>query len=70
MDAIIGFGSMILIVIFLYIGAGYLDYTKCNSQWEHSGLQTTWGPIKGCLVKLPDGRVIPSNSIRGIGAIK
>lgn len=54
-----------LVVLVLAIcGITYLERATCFSKWEHSGLPTQWGPIKGCLVKVPSGMWVPSETIR------
>lgn len=57
--------SIIVTVVFLI---GYLIFGSwsCSSKWEHSGMQTSWGPIKGCLVQTPNGYWIPDERIREV----
>lgn len=50
-------------VIFLLLA---LRAFGCTSRWADSGLQSKWGPIQGCLVKMPDGRWIPDDRVRDI----
>ena len=63
--SIVGVGVLITAVC-LAIG-WWISWAKCHSQWEHSGMTAiSWGPIQGCLVKLPDGRWLPADRIREI----
>lgn len=39
---------------------------SCSSRWDGSGLATSWGPLQGCKVKLPDGRWMPEDRVREI----
>lgn len=43
-----------------------IAWASCGSRWEYSGLKTSWGPIKGCLVQMPDGRWLPDDRVREI----
>jgi hypothetical protein len=37
---------------------------KCKRQWEHSGMQSDYRVMQGCLIALPDGRKIPAKNYR------
>lgn len=39
---------------------------SCSSRWADSGLQSSWGPIKGCLVKTASGRWVPDDRVRDV----
>jgi hypothetical protein len=39
-------------------------YASCEAKWERSGLQSEFGIFQGCLVRLPDGRWLPSERLR------
>ena len=39
---------------------------SCGARWKHSGVNTSWGPIQGCLVKMPSGRWVPDDRVRDI----
>jgi len=58
-------GAVLLCIVFL---VGYFIYApwSCHSRWDESKLQASWGPVKGCLVKLPDGRWLPEDRLREI----
>lgn len=42
------------------------DYFSCAARWSESSMQTSWGPIQGCKVQLPDGRWLPEDRVREI----
>jgi len=53
-------------VIFFPIISG-VGYYTCHARWDNAGYKdVSWGPIKGCLITLNDGRQIPSNKITRI----
>jgi hypothetical protein len=57
-------------VLLFGIGAIFKNWS-CKSKWEHAGMAgVTWGPVQGCLVKLPDGRWLPEERIREINIPK
>jgi hypothetical protein len=59
----LGLLSIVAVVIIGFI----LENASCKSKWERSGMAgVMWGPIQGCLVKLPDGRWLPEERIREI----
>lgn len=60
--------SLFLAVFFvaLVVGALLLDSLSCSSRWKYSGLESSSGPLQGCLVHLPDGRWIPDDRYREI----
>ena len=39
---------------------------SCSSRWAQSGVSTSWGPIQGCLVRMPSGRWVPDDRVRDI----
>lgn len=39
-------------------------HVRCQAQWARSGLHTEFGIFQGCLVRLPDGRWIPAETLR------
>jgi len=55
-----------IIFVLLFGGALWLAKVKCQKQWEHSGYETMWGPIQGCLVKTTDGRWVPASNVRAL----
>jgi hypothetical protein len=48
-------------------GAIWMDSIGCHARWDDSGVvSVSYGPLKGCMVKLPDGRTLPADSLREI----
>ena len=43
-----------------------VEAVGCHARWKHSGLESSWGPLQGCLVTFPDGRQIPDDRVREI----
>ena len=39
---------------------------SCSSRWADSGLKSSWGPVKGCLVKTSSGRWVPDDRVRDV----
>jgi hypothetical protein len=39
----------------------------CSARWSGSGMDTSWGPIKGCQLQLEDGKWIPDDRYRETG---
>jgi hypothetical protein len=65
-DAAVFIVSVLFIVGVVIVGF-IIENATCKSKWERSGMAgVTWGPIQGCLVKLPDGRWLPEERIREI----
>lgn len=56
----------IAVIAVMLIGALVFSSYRCSSRWAMSGLSTSWGPMQGCLVKMPDGRWIPDDRVRDI----
>lgn len=42
------------------------NFFSCTSKWKLSGMKSSYGPMQGCLVQLPDGRWLPEERIREI----
>lgn len=56
----------IVMTILIFVISALLDRSSCHGQWERSGLKVNWGPIKGCLVQMPDGRWLPTSAVRDV----
>lgn len=64
-----GFGIVFVYALMLavvLIGGWMWEDMSCSSRWGRSGLDTSYGPIQGCLVQVPDGRWVPSDNVRGV----
>lgn len=62
MKLIFGF----LFVVLLLTGAYAMDAEQCHSQWSKSGMLSTYGPIQGCLIQMPDKTWIPADRYRNV----
>jgi len=60
--------KLIFMIVFIMVGmfmiAWAIDSSACQEKWAHSGFKSEYGLIKGCMVILPDGRIIPADSYR------
>lgn len=59
------FGVFIILVVIVGLTCAY-DATKCEGMTRGMGMKSDWGPIKGCLVQLPDKRWIPLDNYRAV----
>lgn len=52
------------LVMACLIGVGVvLNEKECSTRAEMMGMESSWGPIQGCMVK-SDGRWVPMSSVR------
>ena len=62
-------GGLVLVLVFVY-GAvaippmAWLSDNECKLHWHDSGLQSEWGFVSGCMVRLRDGRWVPDRVVR------
>jgi hypothetical protein len=63
MREVLGYLAVLFI---LFIILAFISAASCESAWSKSGFETSWGPVQGCLIKMPDGRWIPDESYREI----
>lgn len=54
------------IVAAVIVGALFAKPFACHAKWSRSGMQSSWGPLQGCVVRMPDGRWIPEERVREI----
>lgn len=52
---------VIMVGICVVLGVGYLG---CHSKAEKQGMECSWGPIQGCMVKMPDGSWMDYDRLR------
>lgn len=60
---------VISLVLFLLAVPIWMIFSsiECHSKWGRAGMtDVAWGPMQGCLVKLPDGRWMPEDRIREV----
>lgn len=41
------------------------DSYSCSSRWSQSRIETSWGPMQGCLIKSKSGVFVPEQSFSG-----
>ena len=49
----------------IFGGLIWLFSLQCNARWAEVG-ETSFGPLQGCMVRLSDGRRLPSSALRDI----
>jgi len=56
------------LIVMAFVLAGYVIFGawQCSAQWKHSGLESSYGPIKGCMVKRKDGTWVPEKALRDL----
>lgn len=52
--------------LIMFVGWVVFTNWSCSSKWARSGMASSWGPVQGCLVQLPDGRWMPDERVREI----
>jgi hypothetical protein len=55
-----------VVLILGLLGLLWLAPVQCHSQWDNSGMEVSWGIVKGCMVKTKDGKWIPADNYRNI----
>ena len=61
---IIGIGLCIVIVIAAICVCVGIDAYTCHTKAEKQGLECEWGPIQGCMVKMPSGNWMDYDRLR------
>lgn len=56
----------ILFCVLVIFGAYSLDAHQCSSQWDRSGMKSSYGPIQGCMIQMPDKTWIPADRYRNV----
>lgn len=51
-----------VIMYFLYLA----EHRSCTDSWKDSGNESKYGFFSGCLVKLPNGSWVPSQSVKTV----
>ena len=52
-------------IVLTCTGALLFSNTMCHSKWELTAEEVSWGPIKGCLIKI-HGKWVPSENYREV----
>lgn len=58
-------GGLIILGLILF-GAAMFGEWRCGARWEGSGMRTSWGPVKGCMVETKPGRWFPEKVVREV----
>lgn len=63
----VGLVVLLLLVLAFILSLPFLaDWWKCSSRWSTSGVQSSYGPIQGCLVEVKPGRWVPDDRVREV----
>lgn len=56
------------IILCVIVGGMFvLGWYECHVKYDRAGMaDVTYGPVEGCMLKLPDGRWLPSDRIREV----
>ncbi len=52
-------GVILVLVVVLAIGS-----CSCSSKAAKQGMECSWGPLQGCMVRMPDGSWIDYDRLR------
>lgn len=52
-------GIILVIVVVLALGS-----CSCSTKAAKQGMECSWGPIQGCMVKMPDGKWMDYDRLR------
>jgi len=63
-DPILEFFVSVLILVLLLCGGIVFKYIQCHAKAEKQGMECSWGPIQGCMVKMQDGTWMDYNRLR------
>ena len=54
-DDTIGCLALVITIVVVLAGAGIWDYISCKNKSEKQGMECSWGPFQGCMVKTEKG---------------
>lgn len=57
--------AAIILCFLCFIPYYFFEKWSCESRWQKSGFEVSWGPIQGCLIK-KDGMWIPDKNYRNL----
>lgn len=63
-DPILDLFVYAFVFILLLCGGIGFNYIQCHSKAEKQGMECSWGPIQGCMVKMQDGTWMDYNRLR------
>lgn len=58
------YGTVILIVAALLGLVAGAHSLACAQRWAGSGMESSWGVLSGCRVKMPGGRLVPEGAVK------
>ena len=47
--------ALVLTIVLVLAVAGVWDYVSCKNKSEKQGMECSWGPFQGCMVKTENG---------------
>lgn len=47
--------ALVLTIVLVLAVAGVWDYVSCKNKSEKQGMECSWGPFQGCMVKTEKG---------------
>lgn len=54
-DETMGCLANVFIIVLVLVGAYGLAYISCKNKTEKQGMECSWGPFQGCMVKTENG---------------
>ena len=54
-DDTIGCLALVITIVLILVVAGVGDYISCKNKTEKQGMECSWGPFQGCMVKTEKG---------------
>lgn len=54
-DETIGCLALVIIISLILAFAGGWDYISCKNKTEKQGMECSWGPFQGCMVRTEKG---------------
>ena len=56
--------AIVAMIGFWVVPVCLVDYYTCHSKAEKQGLECEWGPLQGCMVKMPSGNWMDYDRLR------
>lgn len=51
----IGCLAIVITIVLVLVGAYGWEYISCKNKTEKQGMECSWGPFQGCMVKTENG---------------
>lgn len=55
--------TALMVAAIIALGVGW-SYSKCHSRAAMQGMECSWGPLQGCMVKMKDGTWMDYDRLR------